>query len=195
MTTKYKFQEIRSQILLDLRPAYPTRLFDYKTSSCRGEVVFGSPLPHPNSVLDLFVQCKVSFALPFACYRACAAGDPLTTKAALSPSILKVAIRGQARLKMAELRLAKELAFQDCKGWQCSGKTPASRAQVFNWIHPEVATQGGILEREDFAEPGFCSQCLQTFTVWLSGSKESIWENLPLYFGLPPWKEAAYQNP
>lgn len=186
MATKYKFQEIRLQILLDLLPAYPTQLSDYKTSSCRGEAVFGTPLPHPNSVLALFVKCKVSFALPFAYYRVCVAGDPasLNTNAAeiaLPPDVLKAALRGQARLKADEVRLAKRLTLQNCRGWQCSGKTPASRAQVFNWILalPEAATRTGILEKGDFPGSGFCYLCLQTFAEGLTKAKEDTWENLP----------------
>ena len=192
-TTKYQFQEIRSQILLDLLPAYPASLSEYKKSPCLGEAVFGTPLPHPNSVLKLFVECEVAFALPFAYYRVCIAGDPasLNTTAeeiSLPPDILKAALRGQAQLKTNEVKLARRLALQDCRAWKCSGKTPASRAQVFDWILPEVATQSGILERGDFSGSGYCVQCSQGFTQELSKAKGDTWGNLPLYFSLPPWE-------
>ena len=193
MSTKYQFQEIRSQILLDLLPAYPTELSEYKGSSCLGEAVFGSPPPHPNSVLDLFVTCKVAFALPFAYYRVCIAGDPASLdtsdgETALPPDTLKTALRGQVRLKGEEVQLAKKVAFQDCAVWgACSGKLPAGRTQVYNWIHPEVATQSGILERGDFQGSGYCIQCSQVFRKELSKAKEATWGNLPSYFGLPLW--------
>ena len=197
MATKYKFQEIRSQIIPDLLPAYPTQLSDYKTSSCLGEAVFGSPLPHPNSVLDLFVKCEVSFALPFAYYRACIAGDPALLNAsagetALPTNTLKAALRGQARLKGGEVRLAKRLTLQDCGGWGCSGKTPSGRAQVFNWILPGATTQGGVLEKGDFMGSGYCSQCSQTLAQGLSEAQEETWENLPSYFGLPTWEKSNH---
>ena len=201
MTTKYRFQEIRSQILQDLRPAYPTDLSKYKVEGSRfGEAVFGTPLPHPNSVLDLFVTCKVAFVLPFAYYRACIAGDPAslgTTDAevTLPPNTLKAALRGQARLKADEIQLARKIALQDCPAWgACSGKLPAARTQIFDWIHPEVATQSGILERESFTGTGYCVQCLQIFKQELAKTKKDTWKNLPSYFGLAPWESLAKKS-
>ena len=190
MATKYKFQGIRSQILLDLRSAYPIKFSDYEASSCRGEAVFGLPLPHPNSVLDLFVKCNVTSALPFAFYRAYLAGNPalLNVKGVvLLPSTLEAALCGYMRLKADEVQFAKTLAFKNCGSWRCSGQTPASRTQVFNWIHPKATTRNGILERVSFTGSGFCSQCLKTFAEGLSEAKADTWENLPSYFGLPPW--------
>ena len=194
MTTRYQFQEIRSQILLDLHPAYPTDLAKYRGPSRFGESVFGTPLPHPNSVLDLFVTCKVAFALPFAYYRACIAGDPASLDAtdgriALPPDTLKAALRGQARMKADEVQLARKIALQDCPAWgACTGKLPAGRVQIFDWIHPEVATQSGILERGAFTGTGFCVQCTLIFKQELSKTKKDTWKNLPSYFGLAPWK-------
>ena len=199
MSTKYKFQEIRSQIILDLLPAYPTQLSDYKASSCLGEAVFGPPLPHPNSVLDLFVECKVSFALPFAYYRACIAGDPasLNTSAketVLPTNTLKAALRGQGRLKADEVRLAKKLVLQDCGAWGCVVKTPSSRAPVMSWILPGGVSQGGILEKKGFTGSGYCSQCLKTLTEGLSNAQKNTWDGLPSYFGLPSWERSADQT-
>ena len=190
MTTKYQFKELRSQILLDLLPAYPTKLSEYEKSSCRGETVFGSPTPHPHSVLNLFLACNVGFALPFAYYRACIAGDPASfatsaEEAALPPDTLEMALRGQARLKREEVGLAKKVAFRDCaKGGELAGR----RAEVFNWIHPGMVTQSGILERGEFKESKYCAPCSQSCVQELSEAKENTWENLPSYFGLPPWE-------
>jgi len=199
MSTKYKFQEIRSEIVLDLLPAYPTQLSDYKASSCLGEAVFGTPLPHPNSVLDLFVKCKVSFALPFAYYRACVAGDPASLNTSASETVLptntlKAALRGQARLKGDQVQLAKNLAFQDCKGWVCLGKILSSRAPVFNWILPETTTRRGISEKGAFTGFGYCPECSQTFAQGLSDAQKDTWENLPSYFGLSTWEKTASQT-
>jgi len=196
MTTKYRFQEIRSQILLDLSPAYPIQLSKYEKSARLGETVFGSPLPHPNSVLDLLVSCEVAFALPFAYYRVCIAGDPaslgkIVEGTALPPNTLKAALRGQARLKTEEVQLARVVSLKDCTGWGCSGKYPAGRARVFDWIHPGVATQSGILERKAFPGSGYCSQCSQAFVQELSKAKKDTWEKLPSYFGLPSWNSTT----
>jgi len=196
MATKYQFQEIRSQILLDLLPAYPTSFSEYKTSSRLGEMVFGTPPPHPNLVLNLFVTHKVAFALPFAYYRACITSGPAslattTEELALPPDILKVALRGQAQLKMDEVKLAKRLALQDCPGLMCFLHIPAHRAKVFDWVLPVVSTQSGILERGDFSGTGYCVQCSQRFVQELSKAKEDTWKKLPLYFSLPLWETLA----
>ena len=199
MSTKYKFQEVRSQIILDLLPAYPTQLSDYKTSSRLGEAIFGTPLPHPNSVLDLFVKCKVSFALPFAYYRTCVAGDPasLNTSAketVLPTNVIKAALRGQARLKEEQVKLAKKLAMQDCKAWVCLKQMPSSCLPVFDWILPETTTREGILEKGDFTKSKYCSQCSRTFAQGLSDAQKDTWDNLPSYFGLSSWEKSADQT-
>lgn len=197
MATKYQLEEIRSQILLDLVPAYPTKFSEYETSSCRGEVVFGSDHPpHPNLILDLFVQCKVAFALPFAYYSVCVDGDPASLDTNiegvdLPPDIQKTALRGQGQLKRDETQLANKLAFRECSAWKCVGK---SRSQVYDWIVPDVAVTNGILEREEFSGLGYCQQCMQNFERALSQAKEETWSNLPSYFALPPWDDAAYQS-
>lgn len=195
MTTKYQLEETRSQILLDLLPAYPTELSKYQNTSCCGEAIFGTPLPHPNSVLDLLVRCKVAFALPFAYYRVCVAGDPAsldtsTDGVALSPETLKTALRGQARLKEGEMQFAKKLAFQECTAWKCMGK---SRAEVYAWIVPNMVLTNGILERGNFPGSGYCYQCMQAFPQELTKAKEEAWKDLPSYFDLPPWDDVAYQ--
>ena len=190
MTTKYQLQELRSQILFDLLPAYPTKLSEYEKSSCRGEAVFSTPIPHPNSVLNLFVACNVGFALPFAYYRVCIAGDPasLDTNAeevTLQPDTLKAALRGQARLKREEVEFARQVAFQECT---TKGEYGSYRAGAFSWIYPPVVTQSGIMERGDFNESKYCAPCSQACAQGLSKIKEDTWKDLPSYFGLPPWE-------
>jgi hypothetical protein len=198
MTTKYQLEETRSQILLDLIQAYPTKLSEYENSSCRGEAVFGFPPTQSILVLDLLVQCKVAFALPFAYYSVCVAGDlasldTSTDGVVLSPEILKTALRGQVRLKGGESQFAKQLAFRECTAWKCSGKLGKGRAEVYGWIVPDVALTNGILERGEFPGSGFCHQCMQAFSQELKKAKEEAWKNLPLHFGLPPWDDAVYQ--
>jgi len=70
MVTKYGFSDVREQLLGDLKSAYPTKWEDFEAATVLGEDVFGSPGPHPNAVLNLFLEQSVKFALPFAAYRA-----------------------------------------------------------------------------------------------------------------------------
>jgi len=74
MTTKYGFSDVRDQLLEDLRGGYPTKWEDFQTAKVLGEEIFGSPKPHPNTVLNLFEAQNVGFAIPFAAYRASIGG-------------------------------------------------------------------------------------------------------------------------
>ena len=56
MTTKYGFIDVREQLIEDLRSAYPTEWEDFKAAKVLGEDVFGLPRPHPNAVLNLFLD-------------------------------------------------------------------------------------------------------------------------------------------
>ena len=70
MTTKYGFSVVREGLIGDLKAAYPTRWEEFETAKVLGEDIFGSPRPHPNAVLNLFLEHRMKFALPFAAYRA-----------------------------------------------------------------------------------------------------------------------------
>jgi len=74
MATKYGFSDVREALVEDLKGAYPTKLEDFRAARVLGEDVFGSPKPHPNAVLNLFVAQNVRFAIPFASYRASLGG-------------------------------------------------------------------------------------------------------------------------
>ena len=76
MTAKYGFSAVREALVEDLKGAYPTKWEDFKAARVLGEDVFGSPKPHPNAVLNLFLEQNIKFAAPFAAYRACLGGFP-----------------------------------------------------------------------------------------------------------------------
>ena len=74
MATKYGYSDVREGLVEDLKRAYPTEWEDFETAKVLGEDVFGSPKPHPNAVLNLFLEQRIKFALPFAAYRAALCG-------------------------------------------------------------------------------------------------------------------------
>jgi len=74
MTTKYGFSDVREGLVEDLKRAYPTKREDPRTEKVLGEDIFGSPKPHPNAVLNLFLEQNIKFALPLATYRAALGG-------------------------------------------------------------------------------------------------------------------------
>ena len=74
MATKYGFSDLREQLVEEIKGAYPTKWEDFEAARVIGEDVFGSPKPHPNAVLNLFVGQNVKFAIPFAYYRVSVGG-------------------------------------------------------------------------------------------------------------------------
>jgi hypothetical protein len=74
MTTKYEMPAVRSQLLEVVRDAYPETFEGLTPYEPLGEGVFSGPTPHPNTVLNLFVQQKLTSALPMAYYMAARMG-------------------------------------------------------------------------------------------------------------------------
>ena len=209
MTTSYKIENVREQILEDLRGAYPTTFDGYERSEVRGGKVFGDPKPHPNAVLKLFEACNVAFALPFAYYEACTGGTLALTSAELvsrlPPKVLATAVVGQSRLKARELQVVRHLLFDrpakmfSCSAWLCPGSHEVNHKRsgqtspyerLFNSISSqssEVDMAVSILETKTLVDTAFCARCLERFNACLRGAREEIWVSLPRMFGLNPW--------
>ena len=85
---------VRSQLLEVVRDAYPETFEGLAPSKQLGEMIFSGPTPHPNEVLNLFVQQKLTSALPMAYYMAAQRGldslmdRRLPASGCLSPDIL-----------------------------------------------------------------------------------------------------------
>lgn len=211
MMTSYKIDNVREQILEDLRDAYPKTFEAYEKSGALGESVFGTPKPHPNAVLKLFEACNVAFALPFAYYRACTAGTLALTsvepKLRLSPRVLAAAVVGQSRLKARELQIVRQFLFdrpaKKCSSWFCPGSHETNHKRsgltspyerLFNTISSqssEVDMAVSILETKVLADDAFCARCLERFSACLTGTREEIWASLPRMFGLSPWSNLS----
>ena len=94
ITTKYELPTVRSQLLELVCDAYPETFEGLVPSKALGEKVFSDLTPHPNEVLSLFVQQKLSSALPMAYYMAVRGGvrslmdTHHSTSAQLPPEIL-----------------------------------------------------------------------------------------------------------
>ena len=71
MASKYGFSDAREGLIEDLRAAYPTKWDNFVAARILGDDIFGLPKPHPNAILNLFLEQNVKFALPFAAYQAC----------------------------------------------------------------------------------------------------------------------------
>ena len=203
---------VREQILEDLCGAYPKTFEAFEVSATLGESIFGNPKPHPNAVLKLFEACNVTFALPFAYYRACTAGATALTSLEpslrLPPRVLAAAVTGQTRLKARELQVIRQLLFDrpvkvSCSTWFCPGKQETNHKRsgqtspyerLFNSISSqssEVDMATSTLETKALTDDAFCARCLERFNTRLRGAKEDAWANLPRMFGLNPWSSLS----
>jgi hypothetical protein len=207
ITTKYEMSATREQILVDIEGAYPTSFENFESSKVLGETVFGDPKPSPNAVLKLFDSCKVTFALPYAYYRACKGGllrltDP-TPVASLPPKLLVAAVKGLGHLKAAEWNTAKKVLFgfehqPPCKTFSCySGmgiRTEVTRGQpIFQKLlesvaHPSNDMATEVLEKPKIeihspsSKPVFCNKCLATWNDLHKNARKEVWESLPVTF-------------
>ena len=115
MATKYGFSHIREGLVEDLKDAYPTKWENFETAKVLGEDVFGSPRPHPNAVLNLLLEQRVKFALPFAAYRAAMGGfSSLISSepgAALPRLTLASTICGMERIRRVMVQLSHSIVY------------------------------------------------------------------------------------
>lgn len=115
MATKYGFSDVREQLVEDLGGAYPTRWEDFKVGRVLGEDVFGLPRPHPNAVLNLFLEQNIRFALPFAAYRATLDGFPSLASnepdAVLPRLTLAFIIHGIERIRHAMVQVSHSIVY------------------------------------------------------------------------------------
>jgi len=120
MATKYGFSDIREGLVEDLRGAYPTEWEDFETANVLGEDVFGSPKPHPNAVLNLLLEHRVKFALPFAAYRAAMGGFSSFVSdepgAALPRLTLASIIYGMGRIRRGMVQLSHSIVYSGYLG-------------------------------------------------------------------------------
>ena len=113
--TKYGFSDIREGLVEDLKEAYPTKWEDFERAKVLGEDVFGPPRPHPNAVLNLLLEQRVKFALPFAAYRAAMGGfSSLISSepgAALPRLTLASTIYGMERIRRVMFQLSHSIVY------------------------------------------------------------------------------------
>jgi hypothetical protein len=211
ITAKYEMPTVRSQLLDVVRDAYPETFKGLDPSKALGESVFSGPAPHPNAVLNLFVQQKLTSALPMAYYMAARRGlDSLMDRrlpqsATLSPEILQSAIRGLMVLREVELNETHRLLFgpkgsHPCSASNCPSRTPNDPAaleayqRVFDRIvgSPQLGTK--VLQVPEFYEdcrgdimcvsPGICSSCVERWESGHADLRKKAWATLPDVFGL-----------
>ena len=211
ITAKYEMPAIRSQILEVVRDAYPETFEGLSPSKPLGERVFSGRAPHPNEVLNLFVQQDLATALPMAYYMATRKGPKslmggnLPRSATLSPATLQSAIEGLMTLRQAELNKTHRLIFgttgaQHRPTSDCPSRNPAGTAaldvyqKVFDHVVGSSQLGTKVLEVPEFYEghggdlccigPGICSDCVEKWESGHAELRKDVWAVLPDAFGL-----------
>ena len=211
ITTKYEMPAVRSRLLEVVRDAYPETFEALAPSKPLGESVFSGPTPHPNEVLNFFVEQKLASALPMAYYMAVRKGSDslmdrcLPASARLSPEILQVAIRGLMELREVELNDTHRLIFgptgsHPCTTSNCPSRTPTGPValeayqKVFGHTVGPSRLGTRVLQVPEFYEdcggdvqcvsPGICSRCVGGWESGHAELRKKAWVMLPSVFGL-----------
>ena len=211
ITAKYEMPAVRSQILEIVCEAYPETFEGLSPSKPLGERVFSGQTPHPNEVLNLFVQQDLTSALPMAYYMVIRRGPDslngrhLPRSATLSTETLQSAIRGLMMLRQAELNETHDLIFgpkgsHPCSTLDCPSRTPAGPAaleayrKVFGHVVDSSQLGTKVLEVPEFYAdhggdrlcmgPGICGSCVGRWESEHAELRKRAWATLPVVFGL-----------
>ena len=195
MTTKYGISNVRDQLVKDLKGAYPTKWEDFRSAKVLGEEVFGSPKPHPNSVLNLFEAQGLKFAIPFAAYRASIGGLSALVSdkpgTVLPRRTLATTIYGMHILKSNAVHAARTIAYWGDL-WVCPDKgcllgvdtNPIkSRLEAIGKLYEAVVDQreGGLLSPPCFGDI-LCAKCATRVTAVYAAHGSACWDKLALTF-------------
>jgi len=202
--------DLRAQLLETIRDAYPENFEGLDPSKTLGGDVFGGPKPHPNVVLNLFVQQKVTSALPMAYYMAVRGGSNslmdarLPIGAMLSGQTLRCAISGLIALREMELKETDRIVFKTSNRVGCSSTDCPSRhsggplgAEIIG-AHQRIfdrimgSAVGGtrilqVLSASEFVEDTeskFCQVCVGKMQAEHGEVRRKAWAALPEVFGL-----------
>ena len=198
---------VRSQLLGVVRDAYPETFEGLAPTKQIGESVFSGPTPHPNEVPSLFVQQKLTSALPMAYYMAAQRGldslmdRRLPASARLSPEILQVAVKGLLGLREMELKEALRVILGSKGSRSCSRPGCPSRSttipgaleahqKVIRRIMDSGHSGTKLLQVLSLREVcggnclGFCENCVEGWEAGHADVRREVWGMLPDVFGL-----------
>ena len=198
---------VRSHLLEVVRDAYPETFEGVTPTKLYGEKVFAGPTPHPNEVLNLFLQQELTSLLPIAYYMAARRGSNslmdrrLPQSATLSPEVLQSAIGGFIALRELELSEVHRLVLglitsgpcfsRCCTSLRKTGSresdthqkviermTASSRSETKVL---EVLSLGGIYGDDS---DRFCEACVNEWDTGHAEARRRAWNMLPKVFGL-----------
>ena len=204
MATKYGFSDVREQLVDSIKGAYPTEWEGPGTGKVVGEDVFGSPIPHPNAVLNVFMEQGVRFALPFAAYRAALGGFSSLISDKPGTVLPRLALASTVYgMKMIRVALAEfahsvvcQMSLKECRDNTCAANVvsspPRLRMEALNKIYDAMVSEGreGDVLFSRLLENVVCVDCARTPEQAYHRWCEMIWKQLPRIFGVGnSWEE------
>ena len=198
VTTKYGFSDVRDQLIRDLKGAYPTEWEAHQAAEILGEDVFGSPKPHPNAVLNLFIAQNVRFALPFAAYRASLGGFPALMSdepgTVLSRHTLASTIYGMGEIRRVMTHAAHTIAYKEkllsvCPDGACvlnvRTKPMERRMEAITKLYDTMIgeREGGVLSTPSLGDLA-CAGCIKEIEATQTTWGRACWELLPTAFSV-----------
>ena len=211
MASKYELPTVRSQLLEFVRAAYPETFEELPPSGPLGESAFGGPTPHPNEVLNLFIQQELTSALPIAYYMLALRGiDSLTDgslprSATLPSGVLRSATQGLIGLHELEFNQISRLIYGSENSPPCYTSTCPSRdrtspvaltayRKVFKHIVGSSRFSTKVLQVPEFyvycggelqcVGGDICRNCVERWELGHADLRRRIWAKLPKLFGL-----------
>ena len=202
---------VRPQLLEVVHDAYPGTFEEIMPTKSLGESVFTGPAPHPNEVLNLFVQEELTSALPMAYYMAVRRGVDslmdrrLPSSATLAPEVLQTAIKGLMVLREMERDETHRLVFgsggpQPCSESNCPSRTPSvpptleTYRKAFDHIVGPSQLGTKVLQVPEFYRhsggravrifPDICRSCVERWEAGHADLRRRAWARLPDVFGL-----------
>jgi len=206
ITAKYEMPTVRSQLLEAIRDAYPVTFEGLDPSKALGENVFGGSTPHPNAVLNLFVQQNLTSTLSMAYYMAAQRGmdslldECLPASARLPPKVLRVAMKGLFTFREMELKETHHLILgpkgphgpsSKCSSCDAAGSRVSEAHQnVIDRITDSSRSGTRLLQVLSLGDicsgdyHGFCENCVKGWEHGHAEVRKKAWIALPDVFGL-----------
>ena len=207
MSTKYEMPAVRSHLLEVVRDAYPEDFEGVTPTKLYGEKVFAGPTPHPNEVLNLFLQQELTSFLPIAYYMTARKGlnslmdKRLPQSATLSPEVLQSAIGGFIALRELELSEIHRLVLGLVTSNPCSSTSCPSRrtkGSSVSGVHQSVIERITASSRSEMKvlevhslgriygndSDGFCEVCVNEWDTGHAEVRRRAWNMLSKVFGL-----------
>ena len=195
---KYGLSDVRDRLIKDVKGAYPTKWEAYQAAEVLGEDVFGSPKPHPNAVLNLFLEQNVRIALPFASYRASIGGFPAITSdtpgTVLPRHTLAATTNGMHLVGGLMVQFAYAIVYDPNVVILCADRKCFLSGGLFLLEHRREALRKlheKLLAKRDGGELGplslgplTCGGCTKRIQAAHDLGRSKCWERLPAMFSV-----------